>query len=50
MPQIMQIYRSLRRKQPAILKEAGTKDPFSKRVFVDICVAASAEADQIVAD
>ena len=49
-PQMMQIYRSLRRKQPAILKEAGTQDPFTKRVFVDICVAASAEADQVVSD
>jgi hypothetical protein len=47
---MMQIYRSLRRKQPAILKEAGTKDLFTKRVFVDICVAASAEADRAVAD
>jgi len=49
-PQMMQIYRNLRRKQPAILKEAGTEDPFTKRVFVDICVAASAEADRVVAD
>ena len=49
-PQMMQIYRSLRRKQPAILKEAGTEDSFTKRVFVDICVAASAEADRVVAD
>lgn len=49
-PQMMEIYRSLRRKQPAILKEAGTQDPFTKRVFADICVAASAEAGRVVAD
>ena len=47
-PQMRQIYRELRKRQPAILKKAGSKTLFSKTVFAGICVAAIAEADRIV--
>jgi hypothetical protein len=47
---MMQIYKGLRKKQAAILKEAGSDTLYTRRVFVDVCVAASSEADRTVAD
>jgi hypothetical protein len=49
-PQMMQIYRGLRRNQGAILRAVGTNTLYTKRVFTDLCVVASSEADRIVAD
>jgi hypothetical protein len=49
-PQMMQIYRSLRKRQTALLLEAGSDTLFARRVFLDVCVAASAEASRIVVD
>jgi hypothetical protein len=49
-PQMMQIYKGLRRNQADILKEAGSDTLFSKRVFAGVCVVASSEADRIVED
>jgi len=49
-PQMMQIYRGLRKNQVAILREAGSNTLYAKRVFTDFCVVASSEADRIVED
>ncbi len=49
-PQMMQIYRGLRKNQAAILKGAGSDTLYTRRVFADICVVASSEADRIVVD
>jgi hypothetical protein len=49
-PQMMQIYKGLRKKQAAILKKSGSDTLFTRRVFADVCVAASSEADRIVED
>jgi hypothetical protein len=49
-PQMMQIYRGLRKNQAAILRAAGTNTLYTKRVFTDLRVVASSEADRIVAD
>lgn len=49
-PQMMQIYRELRRNQAAILSAAGTDTLYTRRVFADVCVVASSEADRIVGD
>jgi len=49
-PEMMQIYRALRKNQAAILREAGSNTLYSKRVFTDFCVVASSEADRIVVD
>src|SRR6266478_4230867 len=46
--QMMQIYRILRSKCASILQNAGAKDPFNARVFLDLCVLASAAADDLV--
>ncbi|HZQ18606.1 MAG TPA: hypothetical protein VFA90_07780 [Terriglobales bacterium] len=46
--QMMQIYRILRSELKATLKSAGAKDPFNARVFSDLCLIASAAADEIV--
>jgi hypothetical protein len=46
--QMMQIYRILRSKCASILQNAGAKDPFNARVFLDLCVLASAAADNLV--
>lgn len=46
--QMMQIYRILRSEFKATLKRAGAKDPFNARVFTDLCLIASAAADEIV--
>ncbi len=48
--QMMQIYRGLRKNQAAILKGAGSDTLYTRRVFADICVVASSEADRIVED
>jgi hypothetical protein len=47
-PQMTQIYRGLRKNQAAILKEAGSNTLYTRRVFIDLCVVASSEADRIV--
>lgn len=49
-PQMMQIYRALRKKQSSLLRDAGSNTLFARRVFVDVCLAASSEADQVMAD
>jgi hypothetical protein len=49
-PQMMQIYRGIRRNQATILKEAGSDTLYTKRVFADVCVVASSEADRTVVD
>jgi hypothetical protein len=49
-PQMMQIYKDLRKKQAVILKKAGSKTLYTGRVFADFCVAASSEAERTVAD
>lgn len=49
-PQMMTIYRRLRKNQAAILEAAGSDTLYSRRVFLDVCVLASSEADRIVAD
>jgi hypothetical protein len=49
-PQMMQIYKGLRRNQTDILKEAGSNTLYTKRVFAGVCVVASSEADRIVED
>src|SRR5579859_3675542 len=49
-PQMKRIYQALRRDQPSILKKAGSKTLYGKRVFVDVCVAASTEADRVLVD
>lgn len=46
--QMMQIYRILRSRFASILQAAGAKDPFNARVFLDLCVLASAAADELV--
>lgn len=48
--QMRKIYREIRKAQPVILKKAGAVTPYKARVFQDICVAASAWADRVVAD
>ncbi len=47
-PQMMQIYRVLRKDQPSILKKSGSKTLYTKRVFADVCFVAFAEAERIV--
>lgn len=49
-PQMLQIYIRLRKSQPAILKKAGSSTLYTRRVFGDVCVAASTEAGQVVAN
>jgi hypothetical protein len=46
--QMMQIYRILRSKCASIQQNAGARDPFNARVFLDLCVLASAAADNLV--
>jgi hypothetical protein len=46
--QMMQIYRILRSELKLRLKSAGAKNPFNARVFSDLCLIASAAADEIV--
>ena len=49
-PQMMRIYRRLRKNQAAILQEAGSDTLYTRRVFLAVCVVASSEADRIVVD
>ena len=49
-PQMMQIYRILRKKQAAILRDAGSSTLYARTVFGDICVVASSEAERVVVD
>ena len=49
-PQMMQVYRELRRNQAAILSASGSDTLYTRKVFADVCVVASSEADRIVAD
>ena len=49
-PQMLQIYRRLRKSQSAILRRAGSGTLYTKRVFGDVCVAASTEASRVVQD
>jgi hypothetical protein len=46
--EMMQIYRILRTNLKGILRKAGAKDPFNARVFINLCVLASAAADELV--
>ena len=46
--QMMQIYRILRLNFAGTLRAAGARDPFNARVFLDLCVLASAAADKLV--
>jgi len=46
--QMMQIYRILRSNFAGILRKAGAKNPFNARVFLDLCVLASAAAEKLV--
>jgi len=46
--QMMQIYRILRFNLRGILQKAGARNPFNARVFLDLCVLASAAADKLV--
>lgn len=43
--QMWQVYRTVRRRLPAILNQAGTQSLFTARVFKDISVVASRTAD-----
>ena len=40
-PEMMKIYRDLRRSIPKILHNAGTKSLFTTRAFSDLCLAAA---------
>lgn len=46
---MMRIYRILRINLPRILHAAGQDSPFNARVFRDLCVLASAAAEEIIA-
>ena len=41
-PQMMKMYRDLRRAVPKILRDAGTRSLFTARAFADLCLAAAA--------
>jgi len=49
-PEMMRIHRGVRKNQAAILKASGSETLYTRRVFTDLCVAASSEADRIVVD
>lgn len=49
-PQMRQIYRALRRDQASILKKAGSKTLFTKRVFTDLCILALSEAERMATE
>lgn len=49
-PQMMRIYKALRKDQPAILKKSGSKTVFTRKVFSDLVVGAISEAERIVTD
>jgi hypothetical protein len=46
--QMLRIYRILRSRFAGILRAAGASDPYNARVFRDLCVLASAAADEII--
>jgi hypothetical protein len=46
--EMTQIYRILRSNLAGILRKAGARDPFNARVFINLCVLASAAADELV--
>jgi hypothetical protein len=46
--QMARIYRLLRSSLASILRRAGAGDPFNARVFKDLCILASAAADDLV--
>lgn len=46
-PQMMRIYRALRRDQPVILKRLGSKTPFNRRAFSDLVYTATSQAQGI---
>lgn len=46
--QMWTIYRELRRNLPTVLRNAGSASMYNARVFKDLCVIASAAADEIV--
>lgn len=46
--QMWGIYRAVRESLPTVLREAGTRSLYSARVFKELCVIASAAADEIV--
>ena len=46
--QMLQIYRILRSRFAGILHAAGASDPYNARAFRDLCVLASAAADEII--
>lgn len=48
-PQMMNMYRSLRRGVPKILHNAGTKSLFTARAFSDLCLAAAGLRSKYVA-
>jgi hypothetical protein len=47
-PEMMKIYRELRRSSPRILRNAGTKSMFTARVFSDLCLLAAVLRDKYV--
>jgi hypothetical protein len=47
-PQMMRIYREIRKRQSVILKESGATSLYKARVFKNVCVVASAWAEQLV--
>jgi hypothetical protein len=40
-PEMMKMYRDLRDGLPKIMRDAGTRSPFTSRVFSDLCLAAA---------
>jgi hypothetical protein len=46
--QMRSIYRKLRKNMPAVLREAGSKTPYSARAFRDLCVVAIDAAEELV--
>lgn len=45
-PQMMQMYRELRRELPRTLKDAGTHSMFTARAFSDLCLGAATARDK----
>jgi len=46
--QMRLIYRKLRKNMPTVLREAGSKTPYSARVFRELCVIASEAAEELL--
>ncbi|HEV2113310.1 MAG TPA: hypothetical protein VGR50_04120, partial [Terriglobales bacterium] len=47
-PQMWSIYRVLQANLQDILNQTGNREPFNARVFKELCVLASAVADQLI--